>query len=247
MSKGRKNGCPINVRDWQISIQDKAQVTETWVRINGLNSLRKSASSTTQDGSAAADLWEEPYVTKRSVSCTLEGKLLANASTGARDEGQEMLDEYARLGECAGDCTLKFVDPYGHAMVADYVVESNEEDANENESKVSWSLKQVGEAEILPYVQVSSVALKDGSTEVTTLSIVAGATPKVITVAFNPENASNQRWKWSLSGKKFAEVTNVTENSFSITPIAAGSATVRVVSMNGERSATLAITVTAPT
>ena len=31
MAKGRKNGCPVNVKDWDISIQDKAQSTETWL------------------------------------------------------------------------------------------------------------------------------------------------------------------------------------------------------------------------
>ena len=38
MTKGRKNGCPTNIRDWQISIQDQEAGGE-WVRINGLRTL----------------------------------------------------------------------------------------------------------------------------------------------------------------------------------------------------------------
>jgi len=245
MSKGRKSGCPTNVRDWVIAIQDKAQAEETWVRIYGITQIRRSASSTTQDGSAASDLWEEPYITKRSATFNLEGNPVVDGSTGNLDEGQEMLNDYAERDGCDGDCTLKFIDPYGHAMVADYIVESNETNATDTENTVSWGMRQVGEAETLPYVQVSSIALKDGTNAITTLSLAEGSTPKVITVAFTPDDASNQRFRVSLSGKRYAEISNVTENTFSITPISVGTATIMVTSMNGRKTASLTVTVTA--
>ena len=66
--RGRKNGCPTNIRDWQISIQDKAvTVGERWVRVRGLRQMNRDTESSTADGSAATDLWTEPYVTKRSA------------------------------------------------------------------------------------------------------------------------------------------------------------------------------------
>ena len=178
--KGRKNGCPVNIRNWLVYILDVA--TNDFVRIYGLSSLTNSIDSDTEDGSADTDLWEEPYVTKRNASVSLEGKQVVEESTGALDEDQEILNGYAEVGGCDGDATLKFVDPYGHAWIADYIVNSHETSSDDSEDTESWDLSQVGEAEKLPYVQVSSVALKDGETAVTTLSMTVGDAAKLITV-----------------------------------------------------------------
>ncbi len=244
MAKGRKNGCPTNVRDWSIFIQDKTQVTETWVRIKGLTQLTRSTDSTTEDGSAATDAYEEPYVTKRSGSLSLEGKPVVDASTGERDPGQSMLDDYATEVGCEGDATIKIVDPYGMATVADYIISGGEVSSDDTEETVSWDLAQVGEAEQLPYVQLVGVALKDGNTAVTTLTMAVGSTPKVITVNFTPENASNQRFKVGTSNKRKVAVSNITENSFTLTALSAGTATVTVTAVNNNRTATITVTVT---
>lgn len=244
MAKGRKNGCPTNVRDWSIFIQDKTQVTETWIRIKGLTQLTRSTDSTTEDGSAATDAYEEPYVTKRSGSLSLEGKPVVDASTGERDPGQSMLDDYATEVGCEGDATIKIVDPYGMATVADYIISGGEVSSDDTEETVSWDLAQVGEAEQLPYVQLVGVALKDGNTAVTTLTMAVGSTPKVITVNFTPENASNQRFKVGTSNKRKVAVSNITENSFTLTALSAGTATVTVTAVNNNRTATITVTVT---
>lgn len=244
MAKGRKNGCPTNVRDWSIFIQDKTQVTETWIRIKGLTQLTRSTDSTTEDGSAATDAFEEPYVTKRSGSLSLEGKPVVDASTGERDPGQSMLDDYATEVGCEGDATIKIVDPYGMATVADYIISGGEVSSDDTEETVSWDLAQVGEAEQLPYVQLVGVALKDGNTAVTTLTMAVGSTPKVITVNFTPENASNQRFKVGTSNKRKVAVSNITENSFTLTALSAGTATVTVTAVNNSRTATITVTVT---
>lgn len=245
MAKGRKSGCPVNVRDWAISIEDKSQATETWVRIKGLEEMTRNTDADTEDGSANTDLWEEPFVTKRSGSLTLSGKPLINASTGERDAGQEMLTDYTNYGYCEADATLKIVDPYGHGIVADFVVTGNEESADDTENSLSWDLEQVGEAEDLAYVQATAVAIKDGGTAKTTLSMAVGDAAKVLTVAFTPENASNQRFKITNQKKSVATVTNVTENTFTITPIAAGTTSIKVTSVNNGLTAVLALTVTA--
>ena len=245
MSKGRKKGCPVNIRDWDISIQDKSQTDETWVRIKGLEEMTRNTDADTEDGSAATDLWEEPYVTKRNGSLSLSGRPLVDAATGAKDPGQEMLTDYTNYGWCDADATLKLVDPYGHAVVADYVVTSFEEGSDDTDNDVSWDLEQVGEVEALPYVQLTSVAIKDGDTEKTSLSMAVGDTAKVLTVDFTPSGASNKRFRIVNQNKAVASVTNITENSFTVTPLAAGTTNIVVKCVNNGRTATLALTVTA--
>lgn len=245
MAKGRKNGCPVNIRDWSIFIQDKTQVSETWVRIKGLEELTMNTDADTEDGSATTDLWEEPYVTKRNGSLSLSGKHLVTASTGVQDAGQALLDAYATNGVCDEDATLKMIDPYGMAIVADYIVTGTELSSDEDGDEKSWDLEQVGEAENLAYVQVSGVTLKDNTTTVTTLSIAIGATPKIITIAVAPEGASNKRFKISNNNKRVAAVSNVTDNSFTVTPVSAGTCNIAVTTINGAQTAALAVTVTA--
>lgn len=251
MSKGRKNGCPVNIRDWLVYIQDKSQVSETWVRIFGLDSLKRDIGSKTEDGSADTDLWEEPYVTKRNSKLTLSGKPIVDMGTGTPDAGQEMLDMYAENGNCDGDATIKFVDPYGHTVVADFIVSDSSIDVDSTDNKVSWDLEQVGEPETLPYYQMSSVAMQkagSGGTPVDagdTLSIAVGDSPVVITLAFTPSNASNKRFRVNVSGRKFVSISNITESSFTITPVAVGSATIKVTTLNGSKTDSLAVTVTA--
>lgn len=244
MAKGRKNGCPTNIRDWSIFIQDKTAVSESWIRIKGLTEMTRSTDADTEDGSAATDLWEEPYVTKRSGSISLDGKKLIDAATGVEDQGQAMLNDYANAGTCDEDATLKIVDPYGRAIVIDCIVTGTENSADETEETVSWDLEQVGEAQELSFVQLTSIALKNGETAVTTLSKEVGDAGVVITVDFTPATASNQRFKIANSNRRVVSVSNVTENGFILTPLAAGTATVKVTSVNNGRTASIAVTVT---
>lgn len=244
MAKGRKNACPTNIKDWSISIQDKSAVSETFVRIKGLTQMTRSTDADTEDGSAATDLWEEPYVTKRSGSLSLEGKPLVDAATGDVDEGQAILDDYATSGTCDEDATLKIVDPYGHAILMDAIVTSVEDSTDDTEDTKSWDLEQVGEAEELPYVQLSGISLKDGNSAVTTLAQTVGGTGKVITIVFTPTNASNQRFRISNGNKRVAAVSAVTENSFTVTPVSAGTTKITVTSVNNARTAVLTVTVT---
>lgn len=244
MAKGRKNACPTNVRNWAIFIQDKSQQAETWIRIKGLEELTRSTDSETEDGSAATDLWEEPYVSKRSGSLSLSGKPLVDAATGEVDPGQAMLDDYATSGTCDDDATLKIVDPYGTTIVLDVIVTSTETSSDEDEDTKSWDLEQVGDVENLPYVQLSGISLKDGNTAVTSLALQVGDAAKIITIGFTPTNASNQRFRISNGSKRVATVGNITEDSFAITPVSAGTTKIIVTSVNNARTATLTVTVT---
>ena len=240
--KGRKKGCPVNVRNWLIYILDVA--TNEFVRIYGLNSMTRNTDSDTEDGSADTDVWEEPYVTKRKGTVSLKGKEVVVESTGETDRGQELLNEYSEASGCDGDATLKFVDPYGHAWIGDYIITGSEQSAETDESSISWDLSQVGEVEVLPYVNASSIALKDGDDSAATLSMAVGDAGKIITVDFTPANTSNKRFKVSNSNRKVATVGNVTEDGFTVTPLSAGTSTITVVSINGAKTASIALTVT---
>ena len=99
--------------------------------------------------------------------------------------------------------------------------------------------------EVQPYVQVSGVSLKDDETAVTTLALTEGGTPKIITVAFAPEDASNKRFKVTNSKRSVVSVSNITEDGFTVTPMAVGTATIAVTTTNGGKRTTLAVTVSA--
>ncbi len=243
--KGRKRGCPVNIRNWLIYIYDIASAA--WVRIYGLTSMTRNIESDTDDGSADTDVWEEPYVTKRNGTISLEGKEVVEESTGAIDAGQEILNDYAERAGCDGDATLKFIDPYGHSWIGDYIVTSHEVSADDSETKNSWDLSQVGEVEVQPYVSANSIALKDGDNTATTLAFTEGDAAKIITVAFTPDNTSNKRFKVANTKRSVATVSNITENGFTVTPVAIGTTTITVTSVNGAKTASLAVTVSAAT
>lgn len=246
MAKGRKNGCPVNIKNWIVEILDVAE--NEFVRIFGLNSLTASVDSETEDGSASTDMWAEPYVTKRSATSSLEAKKVVDELTGEEDKGQELLNFYSEQGGCEADATLRFTDAYGHAWIADYIVTSREDSVDDTGDTYSWDLEQVGEAEVLPYVHITSVALKDGSTAVgETLSMAVNASPKILTVAFTPDTSSNKRFKVTNTKRTVATVGNVTDSGFTITPVAAGSTTITVTSVEGEKSVSVTVTITAGT
>lgn len=244
MAKGRKNGCPMNVKNWIIEILAAA---DTWVRIHGIDSLDRGIDSDTEDGSADSDTWSEPYKTKLSGSLSLEGKPVVDQTTGIRDEGQAMLEDYSHLAGCEADCTIRITDPYGHAMMADYIVTSYTENADDTENGLSVDLEMVGEPEALPYVQATAVALKKGGQAATTLSLAVGDSPALISVDFTPATASNKRFRVTNTKRSVATVTNVTEDGFSVVPVSAGTTTITVTSVNNAKTATLAVTVTAGT
>ena len=244
MARGRKNGCPVNIKNWIVEILDPSN--DEFVRIYGLNSLSASVDSETEDGSSSTDIWAEPYVTKRSATSSLEAKKVVNELTGVEDEGQALLNYYAEQAGCDADATLRFTDAYGHQWVADYIVTSREDSVDDTGDTLSWDLEQVGEAEVLAYVHVVSVAMKDGDTAIgSTLSMAVGATPKIVTVDFTPATSSNKRFRVTNSKRSVATVSNVTDAGFTITPVAAGTTNITVTSVEGEKTATLALTVTA--
>lgn len=242
----RKNGCPFSVRNWVIEVMSAASTRENpeWLRVKGLTSMEFSLEAETEDGSSADDIWGEPYITKRNGTITLEGKPVTDAATGARDLGQAQLDYYATLGGIDGDAAIRLADPHGRAMQLDAIVTSNSRGADETSETISWELQLVGETQDLAYVQATAVAVKDGATAASELTIAPGASKK-LTVAITPENASNQKFSVASADPNKVRVANVDGLSFELTGIAATATPVNVLvkTMNNALTATVAVTV----
>ena len=245
----RSNGCPFSVRDWNISIRTRGSTTEspTWIQIKGLQSMDWSMDADTEDGSSAQDLYGEPFVTKRNGSISLEAKRIVDAVTGALDAGQAELAYYATLGGCDADARLKLVDAVGNATLIDVIVTSIGNSADETSETYSIETEIVGAPIPQAYVQATAVAVKDGASPITTLSMVVNAT-KELTVAFTPATASNQKYVVSSSDPSKVKVLSIDGLTFELQALAvvtAGAVTVTVRTMNNSRTAEVAMTVTA--
>ncbi len=240
----RKNGCPFSVRDWSISIRSRASTNEspTWIPIKGLNSMDWSADADTEDGSSAQDLYGEPYITKRNGSVTLEAKRVVDSVTGAMDAGQAELAFYATLGGCDADARLKLVDAVGNATLLDVVVTSAGNSADDTSETVSYDMEVVGEPIPQAYVQATAVAVNDGASPVSTLSMVPNGTEE-LTITFTPTGASNQKYAVSSSDAAVVKVLAVDGLNFEIQALKEGTATITVRSMNNSLTATVAVTV----
>ncbi len=225
-------------------IQDKSQLTETWVRIYGLNSLNHTVEGETEDGSADSDIWSEPYITKRSGSLELEGIKKVTEETGELDPGQEMLDGYAELAGCGADATLKIIDPYGRGYILDCIVTSSEESADDTDQTRSWSLEQVGEAEMIRYIQVKDIGMSAAGMAEGSLTLTAGDAPLLVSVNFEPPEASNHRFRVSNSHRGVVRISEIQEKGFTLTPIGPGTADISVTSVNNAKKAVCRVTVT---
>lgn len=239
--RGRKNNCPTSIKDWQVSIWNPFDLA--WVRIRGLNSLNYSQDSSTEDGSTAEDDWEEPYITKRKAKLSLEGKPVVDAATGNVDLGQDLLNEFGKLTRCAADALIRFVDPYGHALEAYYQITAHEVSSGKDGDKISWDLDMVGESESLPYVQVSGISIVSLGEEPETIEMDINDAPRLLQVAFTPENASNKRYSIKTAGH-VVRVGDITDGGFTIAPLKVGEATVKVTSINNAETASVTINVT---
>lgn len=67
--------------------------------------------------------------------------------------------------------------------------------------------------------------------------------PRLLQVAFTPENASNKRYSIKTGGH-VVRVGDITDGSFTIAPLKVGEATVKVTSINNAETASVTINVT---
>ena len=89
-------------------------------------------------------------------------------------------------------------------------------------------------------VTASTVAVTGVTLNKTTLALTAGGT-ETLTATLAPETATNKNVTWSSSDVNIATV----DNAGKVTAVAAGTATITVTTVDGSKTATCAVTVTA--
>lgn len=239
----RKSGCPFNIRDYSVKIENK--VTDEEVQVKGLNSMSVDTDADTDDGKTGEAVWSEMFIKGRSVSGSLGGRPIVDRVTGTRDPGQSLMHKAAyNAGGCDNDQTLIVADAIGRAIRYDCVITKESISADEDGEEISWDWEGVGEPEELPYVQLTAVAFKTsgaGSTT-TTASVEVGKTTEVI-VAFTPEDASNQRYSYSIGDEGIATINAIDGANISIRGVSEGSTKLTIKSMNNSKTAELTITV----
>lgn len=239
----RKSGCPFNIRDYSVKIENK--VTDEKVLVKGLSSMSVDIDSDTEDGKTGDAVWAEMFIKGRSVSGSLEGRPIYDKTTGARDAGQNLMHKAANnSGGCDNDQTLIVADAIGRAVKYDCVVTKESISADEDGENISWDWEGVGEPEEQDYVQLTGVGYKDGDSEATTATVKVGST-KSLVVAFTPENASNTRFAYSIADESKAVISAIDGANITIRGVSAGSTTLTVKTMNNNKTAELPITVSA--
>ena len=232
----RTSGCPFNIRDY--SVQVKNQVTGAFQRVKGLNTMRVELEAETGDGKAGAALWEEAFVKSRAVSGSLEGRPIVDRLTGARDPGQALLHGAAMSdGGCENDQTLRVADAIGRAVEYDCVVTKESVGADADGETVSWDWKGVGCPRPIAYVQAASVGFTGSQLELEPGEVAEAQ------VVFAPEDASNQRFSFSMADEGVATVTAAEDLKLTIRGVAAGFTTLTVRAMNNGLTAQLPIEV----
>lgn len=240
----RKNGCPFSIRDYVVEIQDL--VTEEWIKVKGLTSMSVSRESETQEGKGGDALWAEPYITGRSLTISLEGRPIFDRTTGAKDPGQDRMDEASLLGGgCDNDQRVRISDAIGHSTLIDCIVTSKSNSADEEGETVSYELQGVGAPEELSYVQATAIQAKNGTTALSAtaaLTVTAGENA-TFTVVFTPTNASNQKFAVSIADKTIVRMVSMEDGKVTVQGIAAGETTVNLRSMNNSLTASFKVTV----
>lgn len=228
--RGRKRGCPTSV--WDLLIEILHPFENRWVRIEGLTSITQNTDSDTEDGSDTDSLYEEPYVKKRSASLLLEGRPVVDEYTGERDEGQALLDDYAEQVRCDGDATIRFKDAYGHAMEAVYIVTQTENGSDSDGSTVSWDLEMVGQPEPLQYKAVQGITLEAVNLYDGLLTMDIADAPRMVHVIFDPEDASNQKFRVTVGGR-VVRAHGYADGLFLLSPLKVGEGTFKVTTVSG--------------
>ena len=185
------------------------------------------------------------FIKSRGVSGTLEGRTIADRITGARDPGQALLHRAAMSeGGCDNDQTLRVADAIGRAVEYDCVVTKEEHGADGDGETVSWDWEGVGSPRPLEYVQAEAVSFFDEGEEIDEAALAVGET-RTVQVRFDPEDASNRRFSFSMADEGVASVARADGQVLTLKGASAGETTLTVKSMNNGLTVQLAIAVTA--
>lgn len=90
---------------------------QTWTEIKGLNSIEFSPSSERADTTSYDDGgWASHLLVQRGLSLTLEGFRLEDPDTGARDPGQEFVEDLGMAVGAAAVGTFRLTSPGGETI-----------------------------------------------------------------------------------------------------------------------------------
>ena len=94
----------------------------------------------------------------------------------------------------------------------------------------------------MPYVQITSVGFTDGDEDATSATVTVGNS-KELKVSFTPENASNTRYAYSIEDESIAVMGAIDGPNIFIRGVSAASTKLTIKTMNNNKTADLAITV----
>lgn len=243
----RKSGCPFSIKDYVVDIEN--QVTATWVPVKGLTSMSISTDADTNDNKGGDAIWAEPSITGRSLSLSLEGRPIFDKVTGAKDPGQDLMDEASMAGGgCDNDQRVRITDSVGHSTIVDCIVTGKSNDADEDGETISYDLEGVGAPEPQDYIQAMAVSAKQGGTTLDSTTNKLQATVNdtaEVTIAFTPDNASNQKYAISIADKGVLKLVSMDGGLVVFQGVSAGSTTVNIKTMNNNLTTSFGATVTA--
>ena len=145
-------------------------------------------------------------------------------------------------GGCDNDQTIIIADAVGRAVRYDCIITTESVSADEDGEEISWDWEGVGKPEELPYVQITSVGFTDGDEDATSATVTVGNS-KELKVSFTPENASNTRYAYFIEDESIAVMGAIDGPNISIRGVSAGSTKLTIKTMNNNKTADLAITV----
>jgi uncharacterized protein YjdB len=224
----------ILARGWDIYINTGTIAVPTWTTIGGLSSLtfsnsKNDADTTTYDSQGNM----EHIVASRSREVSIEGLYLEDVDTGARDAGQEAVDEAGVSFGCSSLAQFKLTSPYGAITI--FLASINIGDVGGgNDDPTSWGATLTISGAIDTVAVTGIVVLPE------TLALAVAEISDIPTATFTPANASDKSLTYASSNNAVAVVT--TEGR--IIGITAGTATITVTAVGGVAvTDTIAVTV----
>ena len=229
-------GQKILARNWTFEVNTAPTGPRVYVEINGINSFsfdpeKTDADTTTFDSEG----YMEHIVASRTATLTLDGLYYEDTTTGARDPGQQAVDELSQKLSQESVEWFRITTPFGaRKEIQASVVVSGIGGGNDDPSTWSVELTVTGRFN-LDVVNPTSITSSPA-----TLSLTVAQISAPIVTVFNPSNTSDQSLTFSSANTGVAIVTPEGR----VIGVAAGSTDITVTSVaNTSLTQTVAVTV----
>ena len=230
-------GQKILARDWTFEINTGTGGVRTYTVINGINTFsfdpeKTDADTTTFDSEG----YMEHIVASRTATLTLDGLYYEDTTTGARDTGQDAVEQLSQKLSQESIEWFRITTPFGvrKEIQASAVVSGI---GGGNDDPTAWS----AELTITGRFNLDVVNPTAISVSPTTLTVAAGAISAPILVTFTPTNTTDQTVTFASGNTATALVTPEGR----VVGIAAGSTDITTTSVaDGSLTGTTTVTVT---